>query len=191
VYFVVKFFTTRDTKKTQSSQRNIYFMALYSVNDLTIIMTHDIERQLSTLKPAGHPELAQKILAIPHRRRQRRRDCFVGLTGLLTGIAATVLVMLSLQTADGRRQTAANDLAGTPVLATAEERLRFSRPERIETATDGLDPIDIDAWNARYEILLRHRPTLAYQPVVYAPVSMPGGVSPLEYRNRLLEEYMM
>jgi hypothetical protein len=179
---------------------------------------NDIETQLATLKPAGQSELARKILEIPHRRRQRRRDLFVGLTGLLTGIAATVLVMLSLQTADGvrqtadgRRQTAANDLAGTPVLETAvletvdvkerhsrvggnlDER-RYSLDSRFRgndrEGWNDREP-DIDAWIARYEILLRHRPTLAYQPVVYAPVSMPGGVSPLEYRNKLLEGYTM
>jgi len=57
-------------------------------------MTHDIESQLAALKPTGQPTLARRILDIPHRKRQRRRDCFVALGGLLTGIVATVLVMM-------------------------------------------------------------------------------------------------
>jgi len=57
---------------------------------------NDIEQQLLTLKPAGQSDLARKILTISHRKRQRRRDCVVGLAGLLTGIAATLLVAIGL-----------------------------------------------------------------------------------------------
>jgi hypothetical protein len=159
-------------------------------------MTHDIETQLLALRPTGQTSLARKILAIPHRRRQRRRDLFVGLTGLLTGIAATVLVMLSLPAEkievpvvqyvvvnavpDNEPDTVVSAKAETPA---KEEYVHVSR------LTGYAEPIDLDAWIARYEKLLRHRPAVAYQLVVFAPVSMPGGVSPLEYRNKLLAEF--
>jgi len=188
---------------------------------LTIIRTmYDIETQLAALKPTGQTPLARRILDIPHRRRQRHRDCFVGLGGLLTGIAATVLVMVATQTADGRRQTAAEYLAGTPVaqevainqnlLSPVGERVRGETgdtarsphpspfPEGEGTlvtprpAGEGnyTDPLDLDAWIARYEKLLRHR-QLVSRTVYTLPVTMPvlpDRMSPLEYRDRLLLE---
>jgi len=171
---------------------------------------NDIEQQLLILKPVGQPDLARKILAIPHRKRQRRRDCFFAFGGLLTGIAATVLVMVATQ-------TAAEYLAGTTdVLEVAVNQNphaidRHSREggnldvnvninplaPRLRGGDDirwgdvVADPIDLDAWIARYDKLFRHRREAASVSITVKPIAvpmLPDGMSPLEYRGKLLAE---
>jgi hypothetical protein len=151
-----------------------------------IITMHDIESQLAALKPTRQPELARRILDIPHRRWQRRRDCFVGLAGLLTGIAATVVVMVSFaakvepvyvvqiverqQTADGRQQQN-DEPAKVPVVI-----------------VKNVEPIDLDAMIAQYEKMLRHRQEWASKQIAVTPrvVSVSsGGVS----RDELMKEF--
>jgi hypothetical protein len=139
-------------------------------------MKHDIESQLSTLKPTGQSDLARRILAISHRKRQRRRDCFVGLTGLLTGIAATVLVMFSLAE-NGRHSRESGNLDARYEYNSLDPCLRR-----------GDEEIDLDVWIARYEKLLRHRRETTTYSVMTTPTVMPNGMSPLEYRNMLLQE---
>ena len=164
----------------------------------------NIEHQLTTLKPARQPELARKILAHeilqgPHRRRQRRRDCFVALGGLLTGIAATLLVVVCLPVDKGRQPTAVAVACGTPhsspteLVPTAPSRLSPTLPPggrqpTFNTVDTNDETIDLDAWLARYEKLLRNRPVMAYKPTVYTRVVTPSDVNPMEYRNRLMEE---
>jgi len=181
-----------------------------------------IESQLAALRPTTHPALARRILDIPHRRRQRRRDCFVGLGGLLTGIAATVLVMLFVH--GGTEESAPLVAQGVPPSAplypspireegreTGEPSVLLRAQNTVIPAQAGIqtndenavsldprlrggdgtpDPLDLDAWIARYERLLRHR-QVASRTVFAPPATMPilpGGMSPLEYRQTLLAE---
>ena len=163
-----------------------------------------IEQQLSALKPSGQTELARRILAIPQRKRQRRRDCFVGLAGLLTGIAATLLAVIflpgraievpaaSVSHMETHTELEAGSVTECSDRIVPEYRLKNPVAPAIAYAPGfhlDSDPIDLDAWIVRYEKLLKNRPAVVYKPVVYTPVSLPGGVSPLEYRNRLLEEF--
>jgi hypothetical protein len=155
--------------------------------------TQNIERQLSALQPAGQSELAKKILAIPHRRRQRRRDCVVGFAGLLTGVAATVLVMIHLPV-EKIEVPVVQYIAvenTQPPRHFAAQNVPPPREGNFRNALAGqadAEPIDLDVWIARYEKLLRNRRETASQAIVITPVVMPGGVSPLEYRNNLLRE---
>ena len=168
---------------------------------------YDIETQLAALKPTGQTPLARRILDVSSRRRQRRRDCFVGLGGLLTGIAATVLVMVF---------PFAETMEPMPVVVYVPvvQEVVFSEPvaaPKIDFAqrheghkemknsfvsfvplceTNTTDPLDLDVWIARYEKLLRHR-QLVSRTVYTLPVTMPvlpDRMSPLEYRDRLLLE---
>jgi hypothetical protein len=177
-----------------------------------------IEQQLALLKPTTQPALARRILRIPHRRRQRRRDCLVGFAGLLTGIVATVLVMIHLPVekieVPGVQYVVVNhqpcEVSVIPaqagiqtndvrhVLLDSDFRRNDGRLDSGFRRNDNLgwlesrsdivaDPLDLDAWFARYEKLLRHRREVASQTVV-TPLILQDGVSPLEYRNKLLEE---
>ena len=165
---------------------------------LTIIM-NTIEHQLTALKPVGQSDLARRILEIPQRKRQRQRDCVVGLAGLFTGIAATVAVVAFLP---GRVVEVPVIPAISVIPATAGIQTSglqpvsldsgFHRNDRKYGNNDTVpDPLDLNEWIARYEKLLRYRPAAAYKPVVYTSVALPGGASPQEYRNKLLEEYQM
>ena len=163
---------------------------------------NNIEKQLSALKPAGQSDLARRILAVPQRRRQRRRDCLVGLGGLLTGIAATLLVVLALPDEDKGTQTAVQ--LNTVLPAEVSPSDVFTPPSRlspalppggrqptlnaVETNFAHYDSIDLDELIARYEMLLKNRPAVLDKPAVYTPVSFPGGIPPLEYRKQLLKE---
>ena len=188
-----------------------------------------IENQLSTLKPATQAALARRILDVSSRRRQcrqqRRRDCFVGLTGLLTGIAATVLVMMFPFTATEPTTVyvyvpVVQEVAGNqnphiidhhPVIdrhsregGNPDERIASLAPRlrggdqsavadstaRRSVATFDPDSLDLDVWIARYEKLLRHRLEVASRTVYVPPIAtptLPDGMSPWEYRRRLLE----
>lgn len=152
-------------------------------------MTHDIELQLSALKPAAQGELARRILDASHCRQQRRRDCFVGLVGLLTGIAATVLVMVCLQSADNSRQTA----DGRQQMADSRQQTTGGRQQTAvggrQTAAENLDPTELDLVIARYEKLLRNRPKPVNLMFNVTPAVLPSGMSLLEYRNKLLQEF--
>jgi hypothetical protein len=155
--------------------------------------TNNIENRLAALKPAGQSTLARRILAIPHRRRQRRRDCLVGLAGLLTGITATVLVMMYLPARTVEVPVVEFVVKQEPVIpAQAGNQTEYVAPARLDSRLCGndatTDPFDLDAWIVRYEKLLRNRQITAKPSFVDVPVVMPGGISPLEYRNRLLEE---
>ncbi|MCL2005065.1 MAG: hypothetical protein FWG73_02765 [Planctomycetaceae bacterium] len=160
-----------------------------------------IEHKLSALKPVGQPELARRILDTHHRRRQRRRDCFVAFAGLLTGIAATLVVVLSLpgkvvevssvQYVFINEQP--NDRAGhasasrNPDASTPSVPLDFGVRRNDDMNPDS---IDIEAWIARYERLFRHRRETASRFVVIPqkPPILPEGVSLWEYRQSLLEK---
>jgi len=183
---------------------------------IEVIMT-TIEQQLSALQPARQTELARRILEIPRRRRQRRRDCVVGLAGLLTGIATTLLVVMLLHgTSEGNlADSSFADKGSQPTAGRLSAVLRTEIPpddvvaapsrlpptlppggrqptlNTIETNIAGPDPIDLDALIARYEKLLRNRRETANRFVVTTPIlpsTMPDGVSPWEYRKKLLEE---
>ena len=153
---------------------------------------------LSTLQPTSQPELARRLLDISYRRRQRQRDCFAGLAGLLTGIAATLLVMVCLFGAQVQRNFTPT-VYNVPSPQRGEGRESGRIDQRMQSPfPEGegtylrrayTQPLDIDEWIARYEKLLRHRPAVVYKPVVYMPAALPEGVSPLEYRNRLLEDF--
>jgi len=164
-------------------------------------MTNTIESQLAALKPTSRPALARRILEIPYRRRQRRRDCFVGFGGLLTGIAVTVLVMLLplAETVEPIPVVVYVPVVQEVVVSQkplshlgseegTQNRLLRAFVPLCETNTP--DPLDLDVWIARYERLLRHRQVTSrtvYVPPVTAPV-LPDGMSPLEYRQTLLTE---
>jgi hypothetical protein len=157
---------------------------------------NDLELKLPTLLPAKQPELTRRILAVSHRKRQRRRDCFVGLGGLLTGIAATLLLVVFLP---GTVPQWHNANAPPPVeehfaqqndgVVASVATLEPDHPAATQHPSKGgeLDSPNIDMLLARYEKLLRNRPA-AYKPVVYISNALPEGVNPLEYRNRLLSE---
>jgi hypothetical protein len=161
-------------------------------------MTYDIENQLLTLKPAGQTNLARRILETQYRRRQRHRDCFVALGGLLTGIAATLLVVVMVlpDQGQGRYPTAVAGTSATAGMSPIEDVYPAPQSTTADVAVRQsatyteyrLNDIDLDAMFARYEKLLRNRPIVAHKPVVYTPVLMPGGVSPMEYRQKLLDE---
>ena len=158
-----------------------------------------IEQQLSALQPARQTALAWRILAISQRRRQRRRDCVVGIAGLLTGIAATLLVVMTLP---GRMievpvvqieyiQTHERGGVSPPVADALAQTHREANAAPLVRYDADYAPIDLDALIARYEKLLRHRSETASRFATVTPKipsTMPGGVSPLEYRKKLLEK---
>ena len=173
-----------------------------------------IENQLSTLKPATQAALARRILDVSSRRRQcrqqRRRDCFVGLTGLLTGIAATVLVMMFPFTATEPTTVyvyvpVVQEVAGNqnphiidhhPVIDRHSREggnpdERADSTARRSVATFEPDSLDLDVWIARYEKLFRHRLEVASRTVYVPPITAPvlsDGISPWEWRSKLLTE---
>jgi len=174
------------------------------------------EHKLSALQPARQTELARRILEIPQRRRQRRRDCVVGVAGLLTGIAATLLVVMGLPGVIDNRISAVQEVPNSfhaqrheghkeeaetktlcPLCLCEKQNESYVKQEvpapRFHAVYEP-DPIDLDALIARYEKLLRHRRDAANRFVVVTPIlpaTMPDGVSPWEYRKKLLEEYTM
>ena len=169
----------------------------------------NIEHHLSTLKPANQPELARRILAIPAHRRQRRRDCVFGFGGLLTGIAATLLVVMWLPSAtvevamvqyvvvdDQPNEVARHSDVFAVIPAEAGIQTNDSQPAPLDSGfrrndDAGYNPIDLDEWIARYERLLRHRHETASRTTFVRPRTMTvsfNGVSPLEYRNKLMQE---
>ena len=154
----------------------------------------DIEHQLSTLKPLGQARLAHRILQSSLHRRQRRRDCVFGFGGLLTGIAATLLVMVFISAPNV-------EVAHTYEHSDVSPTVDIDQSDRVETLAErrevpalplvrDYEPIDLDEWIARYERLLRHRREIASRNV--APrrniLVSPDGINPLEYRNRLMLE---
>ena len=165
-----------------------------------------IEQQLSALQPARQTELTRRILEIPQRRRQRRRDYVVGVAGLLTGIAATLLVVMTLpgkivevpvvfvSHTEAHAELEAGSVTECSDRIAPEYRLKNPVAPAIAYAPgfhSDPDPIDLDALIARYEKLLRHRREAANRFVVVTPKTpstMSDGVSPWEYRKKLLEE---
>ena len=161
----------------------------------------DIEHHLSTLKPANQAELARRILAIPAQRRQRRRDCVFGFGGLLTGIVATLMVVMWLP-------SATVEVAVVQYVEDAQERAIVSPQLDIDESAweeslaehQGANsppllrdtaPIDLDEWIVRYEGLFRHRYETASRTTFVRPRTISvsfNGDSPLEYRNRLMQE---
>ena len=169
---------------------------------------NDIEHQLVMLQPAHQPELARQILATSYRRRQRRRDCFVGLAGLLTGIAATVLVMTfpfaQVESIPVVYEPPRAGGVSPPVVAPNESSvvqtgglrpplLRNETPVRSEMFLRE-EMFDLDVWIARYEKLLQNRRESAHQSVIIVPPRsvpvLPDGMSPLEYQEKLLREFV-
>jgi len=161
-----------------------------------------IEHQLSALQPAKQTELARRILEIPQRRRQRRRDCVVALGGLLSGIAATLLVVITLPARIIEVpvvqieyiQTHERGGVSPPVADVLVQTHRGANAAPLVRYDADYDFIDLDALIARYEKLLRHRSETANRFVVVTPkipTTTPDGVSPWEYRKKLLEECTM
>jgi hypothetical protein len=146
---------------------------------------NDIETLLSKLRPAPQDELAEKILDVPRRIRQRRRDSLVALGGALFGTAATFLLMTVLSAPNVEIREVIRE-----VLVEVPQKKTEVDVEYVPVKYTDVKPLDLDEMLAKQEEMAKRSRMFVNAPIYPRRFRWDDPITELptaEYRNLLRE----